>query len=177
MKDPLLLAAKAIVLFLQGTIALLITMFILAIPASVIMPDRVGSLIAEAFPQNSLASPTLAVAIFASMMAGLLAVAFWFFELLRQIVRSVENGTPFAPENAVRLTKMGWIALASQVLQFPVAALAYNVVGGLGQPREGTLTFQTEIEVGVVLLALILFILARVFRHGAAMRADLEGTV
>ena len=28
-----------------------------------------------------------------------------------------------------------------------------------------------------ILLVLILFILARVFRHGAAMREDLEGTV
>ena len=30
---------------------------------------------------------------------------------------------------------------------------------------------------GSILLTLILFILARVFRHGAAMREDLEGTV
>ena len=30
---------------------------------------------------------------------------------------------------------------------------------------------------GGILLILILFILARVFRHGAAMREDLEGTV
>ena len=28
-----------------------------------------------------------------------------------------------------------------------------------------------------ILLVIILFILARVFRHGASMRADLEGTV
>jgi hypothetical protein len=33
------------------------------------------------------------------------------------------------------------------------------------------------IDFGGVLTALLLFILARVFREGAAMRKDLEGTV
>ena len=31
--------------------------------------------------------------------------------------------------------------------------------------------------VSVVLMVIVLFILARVFKHGAAMREDLEGTV
>jgi hypothetical protein len=37
--------------------------------------------------------------------------------------------------------------------------------------------FDFGVSLGGLLLALTLFILARVFRQGAAMREDLEGTV
>ena len=39
------------------------------------------------------------------------------------------------------------------------------------------ITIDAGLDIEGILLALILFILARVFRHGARMRDDLEGTV
>ena len=175
--DPLLLAAKALIRVMQAILGFVGLVFILAIPAAFIFPTEATSIITEGFPNSTLEQPALAITIFSLFMIAMLAVAFWFFALLYQIVRSVELGDPFDITNATRLTKMAWIALASQVLQFPFASLAYNLARDLGPPQEGTLRFETGIEVGVILFALVLFILARVFRHGAAMRADLEGTV
>jgi galactitol-specific phosphotransferase system IIC component len=44
--------------------------------------------------------------------------------------------------------------------------------------KEAHADVRTDLDLGgSLLLPLVLFILARVFRHGAAMREELEGTV
>ena len=93
-----------------------------------------------------------------------LALFGWFLRILRQIVRTVALGTPFVAENADRLVWMGSLALALKGV-----AVAERLMLG-----DGRVIAAPE---GGILLALTLFILARVFRQGAAMRADLEGTI
>tara|TARA_B100000678_G_C18124879_1_gene468235 strand:+ start:173 stop:712 length:540 start_codon:yes stop_codon:yes gene_type:complete len=104
--------------------------------------------------------------------AGLLALGVHFLRLLHRIVMSVTKGDPFAPVNADRLRHMAWTALAIQagslVMIFVVA-------------RFGSLTdrigIHSDVSLDGLLVALLLFVLARIFAHGAAMRDDLEGTV
>ena len=55
--------------------------------------------------------------------------------------------------------------------------LTNNLDPEVAQFPHEELTADIEFSLTGVLLALVLFILARVFRHGAAMREDLEGTV
>ena len=95
-----------------------------------------------------------------------------FIRLLRRIIDSVAQGDPFIPENAVRLSQMGWLSVAVQLIAIPAGALS-GWIAYTGHLRYIDVGF----SVGGVVLALILFILARVFRQGAQMRADLEGTV
>ena len=94
-----------------------------------------------------------------------------FFHLLTQIVRSVSEGDPFLPVNAKRLQNMGWLALAFQLISIPVVMVDTRMGEIAGE------TGRMDVDIGGFVLALTLFVLARVFAHGAAMRDDLEGTV
>ena len=108
----------------------------------------------------------------------LLSFALWlssrFFALLSQIIETVGDGDPFIEDNADRLQSMGVINLMLCGLSLVAAGgiLAFTKVYDV---IVEDLTFDMSLE--SLFLALLLFILARVFRHGAAMRADLEGTV
>ena len=106
--------------------------------------------------------------------AAVTAIAFYFFQLLGRIIDTVGANDPFTIENANRLTRMGWIALVFQIASFPIAAL----VAYLGDfvPSEN-LKVDFDFTLTGLLLAIVLFILARIFRHGVEMREDLEGTV
>ena len=90
------------------------------------------------------------------------------------IVDTVGEGDPFVPANADRLTAMGWMMVATQLLSIAVVPFIIRVQDAF---EETNATFDTDIDLGGIVLAITLFILARVFRHGAAMREDLEGTV
>ena len=110
-------------------------------------------------------------------MLGLLAVGFVFFGKLRAIVATVGEGDPFAPENADRLNLMAWLTLLGQAFMIPIAGLGL-LAAKWAEPMENSdVTIDAGFDIEGILLAIILFILARVFKHGAAMREDLEGTV
>ena len=120
----------------------------------------------------------VAPAIGMALLLGVVSYAFWisarFLSLLGLIIGTVGEGDPFVQANADRLGEMGRISL----IIFGLSVLV--TVGGIayvamGLPVEGKVEFDISLE--SLLLALVLFILARVFRHGAAMRDDLEGTV
>lgn len=96
-----------------------------------------------------------------------LALFGWFVRILSQIVGSVAAGTPFIADNADRLTRMAWLALALKAISLVQQMTLSDTMG----------IKVTSAPTGGVVLALTLFILARVFRQGAAMREDLEGTV
>ena len=94
--------------------------------------------------------------------------------MLGRIIDTVEAGDPLTIENAERLNRMGWIALIFQAATLPISGLA-AYLRDLLPTDELSVDFQFSLT--GVLLALVLFILARVFKHGAQMREDLEGTV
>lgn len=96
---------------------------------------------------------------------------FFMFELIK-IVDSVGEGDPFRPENAGHLARMGWLALAFQLLSMGLAPLTY-----LLSQHVDTVDAEGGLSLQGVIMVLVLFVLARVFRHGTALRDDLEGTV
>lgn len=107
--------------------------------------------------------------IFVVAMAG--CVEDWLKQLQR-LIASVSEGDPFIPVNADRLTRMGWLTIAIQLLAIPV-----NGIGSWLESAVKQATVGFGISLSGFLLALVLFILARVYRRGAEMRAELEGTV
>ena len=108
----------------------------------------------------------------------LLSFAIWlgskFFALLAQIIATVGDGDPFIEENANRLHAMGMINLI--IFGISVTA-ATGILLYTGVFDEAVEDLTLEIAIDSLFVSILLFILARVFRHGAAMRADLEGTV
>jgi hypothetical protein len=103
-------------------------------------------------------------------LVPLLAIYGWFLLTLRRIVDSVMAGSPFVAINADRLTRMGWIAVLMK-------AVALIESGAMAHGAPEIARFASRFPGPNLVMILVLFILARVFRQGAAMREDLEGTV
>lgn len=176
-KRDLLLGAAQVIIILCCT-ALLFAMILVGIGAGAIAtvgrPELVAKLAAAGAPAF------VAWLLFAALLVieGLLYMALRFLLELRGIVSSVGEGDPFHPENARRLSRMGWLALIGQILVLPLGALAawlQPFADKLGDEIDVKSSF--GLDGGTILLILILFILARVFQRGTAMRDELEGTV
>ena len=108
------------------------------------------------------------------MLAGLAGVPIGHLILTRllAIVDSVRDGDPFVVQNAARLQTIAWCVLALEGLHLVIGAIAATSASSV-QPLDIDWSFSVTPWIAVLLL----FVLARVFDHGARMRADLEGTV
>lgn len=91
---------------------------------------------------------------------------------LLEIVESVRAGDPFVLNNADRLHAIAWWLLGAELLHLLVGGLA-SLASTPAQPIDIDWTFSFTPWIAVLLL----FVLARVFAHGARMREDIEGTV
>ena len=91
---------------------------------------------------------------------------------LLQIVESVRAGDPFVLDNAERLHAIAWLLLGAELLHLLVGALA-RLASTPAHPVDIDWTFSFTPWIAVLLM----FVLARVFAHGARMREDIEGTV
>lgn len=171
--DPLLVAGKVMTIILMGLTALVAIVLIGAIPALLLNQADFATAAAEAGIDSVSAALTGSIAILL-IGAAITAAAFHFFQLLGRIIDTVRIDDPFTTQNADRLSRMGWISLIFQIAAFPIAGLAAYLANLV--PYEN-LAVDYDFSLTGVLLAIVLFILARVFRHGAAMREDLEGTV
>jgi hypothetical protein len=170
--DPLL-AASRVVLTVMMVATLAATAGAASAAAALFLdPDAVIGWLSrtsgEAIPPGA-ASPLTGTF---ALLAGISLLSFAAQRLLRRLVDSVGEGDPFVPENARRLASMAWITLTVQGLSIGVATLI-----GWVEFATGPLHGQFGFSLGGILLTLVLFILARVFRRGAAMREELEGTV
>ena len=176
-KDPLLAIAKGLLWFLMGVMALAAAACLVAIPAVIIMQGKIAVELAGELHGATFNEFLGALCLLLLLASGLLAMLFRIFQQLKRIVDTVGVGDPFVPINAKRLTQMAWLTLGIQLISLPLAGVAMWV----HDVTEGTADtgFQGErgLDANGLLLMLILFILARVFRKGAEMRADLEGTV
>ena len=173
-KDPLLSAAKVLIVLIQ--VFAIFAMVMIGIGMGVLLSAgsaRVTTAIAQA------GAPAFAYWLMigaTALVFVLLLLAVRFFKELSGIVNSVGEGDPFQIENADRLTRMGWLSLGAHGLALVLAGLASWSVPYLEKAGHHA-DFGFDVEITGVLMTLILFILARVFRQGATMRAELEGTV
>ncbi len=108
------------------------------------------------------------------MVVGLVSVpvAYVILSRLRAIVDTVRGRDPFVAANAERLQTIAWAYLALELLH-----LAVGVVAARSRSSVQPLDVHWHFSVTPWVAVLLLFVLARVFEHGARMRADLEGTV
>lgn len=175
--DLLLLAGKVLAVFMQ--IAMAVGAFALVVASIALLFYR-DTLVAEY--SADIGDPTAVFPVFALigvMLIGLAIVAalFLFFGKLRQIISTVGEGDPFQPANADRLSMMAWLMLGVQLLVLPATALGIQLARIADELDDVDVTFDGGFDLTGILIVILLFILARVFKHGAAMREDLEGTV
>ena len=177
LNDPLLLFGKGLTVFFQGLFALLGIAAIFIIPVILLASQDMlpESLELDLPIIDTSASSVLIIAALLFMIA---AAMIMFFGKLRAIISTVGDGDPFIPENAQRLSTMAWLLLGIQVAGLCVGALRLYLANAVASTADATESLNLGIDdFEGLIMALILFILARVFRHGAAMRDDLEGTV
>jgi hypothetical protein len=176
-KDPLLTAARLLINFFIAVLGLAIVALTVVLPALLLNQERF--LKALAADGITVVAPEFFIGVSVTMVlvAATMAIGIWFLLLLRQIVGTVAAGDPFIHDNADRLSKMGWIALGAQVVSIPLAAAVVWIAGMVEDYDSHRLDDGVGFDGGGIVLILVLFILARVFRQGAAMREDLEGTV
>lgn len=137
------------------------------------------SLAAPDFLFTALRLPTPAWGPAALAMRGIMVVgiagAFVAHRILTgllTIVESVRAGDPFVLENATRLNAIAWWLLAAELLHLLVGGLAR-----LASTPTQTVDIDWSFSFTPWIAVLLLFVLARVFAHGARMREDIEGTV
>ena len=176
-KDPLLAAARFIIAFFIVALAIGLAAIAIAIPAALL---NQGAILAELTKDgHTVVAPNFFTVITVTLLiaAAVLALGVWFLVLLRRIVGTVATGDPFIRDNGHRLSLMGWIALAGQAAAVPLGASVLWLAGMVEDHDSVRIDDDYGFSGGGVILVLVLFILARVFRQGAAMREDLEGTV
>lgn len=173
-RDPLLAAAKVVIALLIAVVIFAMAMVAIAIGA--VLTIGRPELFAEIAAANAPESAYWGIIALLLLIEAMLFLGVRFLIEQRRIVLSVGDGDPFHPANAERLARMGWLALAIWLASIPVSLIGawltpYAVAAGEDVHIEG------DFGVESLFLILTLFVLARVFRQGAAMRDDLEGTV
>ena len=172
--DPLLTATKFATIAMKIALGIGIGVVVSVLPAILLNQDTVAAELAKDGKDVNVDGLIAGLAVMLPLIAVLLAGAFWFVHLLGRIVDTVGEGDPFIPTNADRLRTMGWLALAIQLLTLPIGVAVARVAKAVEDTPSDT---SVGLDFTGLVLILILFILARVFRKGAAMREELEGTV
>lgn len=99
---------------------------------------------------------------------------FWVFLLMSRMIASVRRGEAFALENADRLSSMGWVLLGLFCFHLLVNMFCFQLLVDMRLPTADVGPSPLWIE---LLAAGVLRAFAEMFREGAAMRDELEGTV
>ena len=89
-----------------------------------------------------------------------------------RIVKTAE-ADPFVEDNARRLMQIGWLLVAMQI----VGLTAGMIVSLFPQAMRDHVQAGFDPSPIGILAVLLIFVLAQIFRRGAQMRAELEGTV
>jgi hypothetical protein len=173
-RDPLLLAAKLIVGFAMGM--MIFAMVMVGIGLGAVATVQRTELLAKLAEIDAPSWVLWIVALALVLVLVALFLAVRFTMELYGIINSVGTEDPFQPENGARLNRMGWLALGAQAIGLVIGALA-TWLRPFAEKAGEELNAEFDFSFSGVLLVLILFILARVFRKGAAMREELEGTV
>ena len=175
--DLLLLAGKVLTIIVQALLALGGLAIAIAAPLVLIFNDKVSVEFAEKVGEVSGGTFIVLTLALMAIAFGMIAAAFVFFGKLRAIISSVGEGDPFIPENADRLNLMAWLLLGIQVLMIPAMGMGLMFAKWADSAENAEITIDAGLDIEGILMVIILFILARVFKHGASMREDLEGTV
>ena len=99
------------------------------------------------------------------------------FRAIGSIIDSAIAGNPFVEHNAVLLRTIGWALLAIQILNLVSGFLFARLVVALGESAAVGESVGADLALTGWLAALLMFVLAHIFEHGARLRDEVDGTV
>lgn len=168
--DPLLTAARMMLYLLGGLF--LVVFVVLVIGVGAMLTVERATLFTEIAEVGAPASLFWLLLFAVILVATIFAALLKFVQLLLRMIATVDSGDPFIPENARRLEHLGWLTVAIQAIILALYGISWVV-----KRYKADAGIDGEFSLAGWFLALVLFILARVFRHGTDLRAELEGTV
>ncbi len=175
--DPLLLAGRILIILVQALLAIAAIAVFIAIPAMLFGQEAIVEAVAEAAKAPDAQFPTAYIIAVLIIVLLMIAAMFIFFNRLRRLIDTVGAGDPFVPINSERLNMMAIMLLLVQFLQIPLALMLNEVESALADYDNVDISIDLGIDLEGLIMVVVLFILARVFRHGTDLRDDLEGTV
>ncbi len=102
----------------------------------------------------------------------LLALLTLMLLMTARIVKTAQTD-PFVEDNARRLNQIGWLLVAMQI----VGLTAGMIISLFPKPVRDHVQAGFDLSPVGILAVLLIFVLAQIFRQGARMRDELEGTV
>lgn len=109
--------------------------------------------------------------------AFMIALALWVLAELAALCRSVHDGKPFVPINAVRIRRLAIALVLAEVWHAASSFLAQAYVAAHFAADHVRLSAWPHIDMLAIISALILFVLAEVFRIGTRLDEDQALTV
>ena len=112
-----------------------------------------------------------------AMVIGALALGLWMLTQLRAVFRSLRDGQPFAPQNAVRVRRVAWAVISFEILRSATVffenayAKGYFVAEGL------RFDAQPHLNVSAIINGLIILVISEVFRAGTRLDEEQSLTV
>lgn len=107
-----------------------------------------------------------------ALILPVMVAAHVIFRRLLAMLNSTIAGDPFTSANGARLQQIGWALLVIQLCDLVFGAAVTRIETALGEASSGWAPSVTG-----WLAVLLVFVLARIFEHGAQMRDDLALTV
>lgn len=171
MQDRVLVMASGLLRFANWINWFFAIGFAMAIGLSFVFGDALTTQISTKYHGRNVAE-TIVILRVLGVIGGVAAIALHqLFSRLLAIVATVRAGDPFVVANADRLQRIGWALLAIQLLDLVLGAITVEL-GRIGVDH-ATWTPGFTGWIAIVMM----FVLGRVFRVGAAMRDDLAMTV
>lgn len=101
----------------------------------------------------------------------------YFLKQLRDIVRTIDHGDPFAVENATRVRTIGMIVLGYVFIECLVRLAMSGYADSMIIARGFNLNGRIEINWALLMVGISVIVLSEVFRHGAKMREEQALTI
>lgn len=164
LQDPLLVAAVVVLVIALVGIVLTMAAALFGLVTTMTTSPPLGHAFSDPAwdPVAAMILALVALSVIAGGIAHVLS-----------IVATVADRNPFDPANAGRIERLGWRVIELQVIGWIARWLDVPVGGHIAG-------FDISVDVGsgnALAFALVLFVLARVFRHGNRLQDDVEGTV
>jgi hypothetical protein len=165
---------------------LIIALGALGVAASDLTPNHLGIPAIMPGPVGGISRMEVLPIGAAALAGGLASLLLVLFALLAAagIVKSAMNGDPFVEANAARLSRIGWFLAVLIAVQFVTKLAVDGMASRLADAHHIALDkLNVHFDGGSdfspvgILAVLLIFVLAQIFRHGSALRAELEGTV
>ncbi len=112
-----------------------------------------------------------------AIVIAFLALAMWALGQLRAVFRTLRDGQPFVPANAIRIRRVAWAVIVGELLRSAVVFFE-NYYAMTHFSADGLRFYaHTELNVFAIISGLIILVIAEVFRTGTRLDEEQSLTV